>query len=192
MELTVGNIVTVPHTATKWIIDEPATETSDGMMHMDCAVCAYTIESRSVPCLIPSEKSGYTVDSALLKNVAPQTSPDDLTEVFAPELGEVRVYSADGTEITDAMYVGTGCEVRLVQDDVVFDCLTVIISGDFDGDGSIAPSDALYLLRHSILHERYPLYEENVDYNTDGIFDAKDAVYLLYHATKPEEYPLEN
>ena len=124
-ELTVGNIVTVPHTATAWVIDEPATETYEGSMHMDCAVCFNTYDRRPVPRLIPSEESGYVVEGTWLKNVPADITAAELIEAFAPEIGEVKIYSADGKELTGKQYVTAGCEVRLVQDDVVFDRLVV-------------------------------------------------------------------
>ena len=64
------------------------------------------------------------------------------------------------------------------------------ISGDANGDDAISSADAVYLLRHTILPERYPLNGGNPDYDGDGTLSQRDAVYLLYHVMLPEEYPL--
>ncbi len=54
------------------------------------------------------------------------------------------------------------------------------VYGDVNGDGEVSEEDALYLLRHTILPDRYPLSED--DHNYDGSEDdritAKDAAAL--------------
>ena len=62
--------------------------------------------------------------------------------------------------------------------------------GDTNGDGYVTSADAIYLLRYTILPDRYPLNGAWFDYNHDGIVTSDDAVYLLYHAMLPEKYPL--
>ncbi len=64
------------------------------------------------------------------------------------------------------------------------------ISGDTNDDGAISSADAIYLLRHTLLPERYPLAGGSPDYNNDGSLTSKDAVYLLYHVMLPEQYPI--
>ncbi|MBQ4590938.1 MAG: hypothetical protein IJB20_02800 [Clostridia bacterium] len=51
-------------------------------------------------------------------------------------------------------------------------------SFDTNGDGITNEADVLYLLRHTILPERYPLSVDDADYDGSGTVDAKDAVYL--------------
>ena len=63
------------------------------------------------------------------------------------------------------------------------------IEGDFTGDGAKGSEDALYLLYHTLLPEKYPIYQ-NGDINQDGVTDSGDAIYLLYHILLPEQYPL--
>ena len=62
--------------------------------------------------------------------------------------------------------------------------------GDTNCDTEITDTDALYLLRHTLLPERYPLRGAWFDFNNDGTVNAKDAVYLLRHVLMPENYPL--
>ena len=62
--------------------------------------------------------------------------------------------------------------------------------GDTNCDTEITDTDALYLLRHTLLPERYPLRGAWFDFNNDGIVNFRDAVYLLYHVLMPDEYPL--
>ncbi len=50
---------------------------------------------------------------------------------------------------------------------------------DVNGNGSAASDDALYLLRYTILPDRYPLAVDDADFDGDGYVTAKDAVFLL-------------
>lgn len=62
-------------------------------------------------------------------------------------------------------------------------------TGDTDGDGSITLSDAVYLLRFTILPDRYPT-AENADYNNDNSVDIFDVICLLNHIGDPDNYPI--
>ena len=62
---------------------------------------------------------------------------------------------------------------------------------DLNGDGAINESDALYLLRHTILPNRYPLSlttTGDADYNRNGTIDARDAAYLYHKVLTPVQY----
>ena len=63
------------------------------------------------------------------------------------------------------------------------------IPGDLNGDEGISNKDAIYLLYHTFLPEKYPV-NQNCDFNGDGVIDNKDAIYLLYHTFLPDKYPL--
>ncbi|MBE6614729.1 MAG: hypothetical protein E7631_05410 [Ruminococcaceae bacterium] len=62
--------------------------------------------------------------------------------------------------------------------------------GDTNGDTKLTSADAIYLLRHTLLPDRYPLAGTWFDFNNDGTVNAKDAVYLLRHVLMPEKYPI--
>ena len=66
-----------------------------------------------------------------------------------------------------------------------------MVRGDFDGDGKVASSDAIYLLRSVMLgEESYPLTQSG-DVNGDGKTDSTDAIYLLRNILVGGEiYPL--
>ena len=66
------------------------------------------------------------------------------------------------------------------------------IRGDTNDDSIITSADAIYLLRYTLLPERYPLSGGDADYNGDGTVNADDAVYLLYHVMIPERFPIES
>ena len=63
------------------------------------------------------------------------------------------------------------------------------IPGDMNNDGYVDSDDAIYLLRHTMTPDRYPV-SGPADVNGDGSEDARDAVYLLRHVLLPDDYPL--
>ena len=64
-----------------------------------------------------------------------------------------------------------------------------IITGDMNGDALVDEADAVYLLRHVLMPEEYPL---SADGNVDGsgTIDVDDVTYLLKHIKSPGEYPI--
>ncbi len=61
--------------------------------------------------------------------------------------------------------------------------------GDLDRNGTLDSDDAIYLLRHVLFPEKYPVYAW-AEWNGDGVLDSDDAIYLLRHVLFPEKYPL--
>ncbi len=64
------------------------------------------------------------------------------------------------------------------------------VKGDIDGNSSINVDDAIYLLRHTLMPERYPIGQSG-DINRDGVTNVDDAIYLLRHTLMPDRYPIE-
>jgi glycerophosphoryl diester phosphodiesterase len=64
-----------------------------------------------------------------------------------------------------------------------------VIVGDFDGDGDVDSSDAIYLLRAVLFSEDYPLNQSG-DIDRNGRIDSADAIYLLRHVLFSGDYPL--
>ena len=74
-----------------------------------------------------------------------------------------------GRDILDA-------ECRIGSHDVYY-----VVPEDLNGDGNVDNEDCLYLLRHSLRPDVYPVYNIEVDYSGDGIVTGKDSE-LLYMA----------
>ena len=73
------------------------------------------------------------------------------------------------------------------DDDVVDDPYK--IHADLNGDGEINKDDAIYMLRHVVYPEKYPV-PGNGDVDGSEVVDKDDAIYLLRHVVYPEKYPL--
>ena len=67
---------------------------------------------------------------------------------------------------------------------------TTVLRGDVNGDGDIDSNDAIYLLRYTMNHDRFPINQSG-DMNGDGDVDSNDAIYLLRYTMNPDRFPLE-
>lgn len=63
------------------------------------------------------------------------------------------------------------------------------LRGDVNGDGAVNKTDALHLLKHTILSTVYTINQSG-DMNGDGAVNKADALYLLKHTILPAAYPL--
>lgn len=83
-------------------------------------------------------------------------------------------------------------EVKLIFTDAeAFTTLTIVdgVPGDMNEDKQVTDADAVYLLRHTLFPEDYPISQDG-DVNCDGTVTDADAVYLLRHTLFPGDYPL--
>lgn len=64
-----------------------------------------------------------------------------------------------------------------------------VARGDVNGDDYVDSDDAIYLLRHTLMNDRYPINQDG-DMNGDGFVDSDDAIYLLRYTLMPDRYPL--
>ncbi len=65
----------------------------------------------------------------------------------------------------------------------------VFAPGDINCDNKVDEDDAIYLLRHVVFPEKYPIVVWS-DIDGNGVTDEADAIYLLRHVVFPEKYPL--
>lgn len=98
--------------------------------------------------------------------------------------------------------VEIGCSFKVTAQDesnvekeltveVVPGCVNIlnILRGDVNGDGFVDSNDAIHLLYHTLLSDRYEI-NQNGDFDGDGYVNSNDAIHLLYYTLLPERYPL--
>ena len=61
--------------------------------------------------------------------------------------------------------------------------------GDVNGDMSVDEADAIYLLRHTLMPEKYPI-SGSADFDGSEMEDIDDVIRILNHLSNPDEYPL--
>lgn len=181
-EQTVENIKLVPHVAGNWIVDELPTDESAGVMYLDCAVCQNIVETREVPRLTVPEEFEPEISDGLLKKLGENTTLEGLTALLPTEIGTVKAYLPDGSEITDSeTVIGTGCQIKMIIGDVVTEVLTSIVEGDLNGDGKIGGDDLTILSKHYAGMEEFSrqiLNPSAADIDGDGEMTRKDAMVL--------------
>ena len=64
-----------------------------------------------------------------------------------------------------------------------------ILRGDVNGDEYVDSNDAIQLLYHTLIPERYTINQDG-DFNGDGYVNSDDSIHLLYFTLLPERYPL--
>ena len=116
-----------------------------------------------------------------LRGVHEKTSVLQLKNNLDNDPGEIFVFRADGTAYTgDA--VGTGMTVKRISGGVVTDQLTIIVSADCNGDGSISIADytliRLDILKLKTLKNGYIL---SADVNGDGKVSIADYTLVRLH-----------
>ena len=117
--------------------------------------------------------SGLSVSGEYLLGVNEKTTAANLASLFS---------SDKVTVVTDYTYSGTGSKVRLINGSNIIDELTVVVTGDTNGDGIIAASDYLRIKRAVL--GTYTLENANLlaaFVSRSGNPTAKDYLFLKRH-----------
>lgn len=91
----------------------------------------------------------------------------------------VKIVDVDGNELDDSKPIATNTQIRIIVDDIVVDAVIVIVTGDYDGNGSINNRDASRIMRYLVNKENpdeYQLYASDV--NKDGDVNNRDAAMV--------------
>lgn len=120
----------------------------------------------------------YTVGTTITK-VEPGTGVSAFLNALAVQNGTAAVYTAAGAEKPTGI-VATGDIVRLYSGTAVTASYPVVIYGDVNGDGRVAPVDALRIQKHIIgLTNLSGMQLLAADTNRDGRVQPVDALRVL-------------
>ncbi|OQA49986.1 MAG: hypothetical protein BWY46_00317 [Firmicutes bacterium ADurb.Bin300] len=166
-----------------WIIDTYATFCESGSKHKECIHCGGIPETENIPAvsIISAEYIRsigiYGPNRAYLMCRKNNVSVQQLISQF--DTDKLEVYR-NGAKLENDDFVGTGCELRLINEQETVDRLTVVIPGDIDGDGLIKLYDVRKVLRTAVgletLTEASTLAGDIID---DGEIKIADARKLL-------------
>lgn len=121
--------------------------------------------------------------------VEPKTTAKDFISNFKD--GEYLSVYKNGEKMDASDMIGTGCEIRLYVDGVMYDSYTVAITGDVNGDGKITITDYLQI-KERILNSKTLLKEKEyaADVNGDGkvtITDYLRLKFCIQNGQSPEQ-----
>ena len=144
---------------------------------------AYDLDSEIV--LLQGAEIGF--DSARNLRVTPSAvhTADGILAAF--ENADLSICKADGTELTGTALVGTGCVVKLVSGDELIDFATIVLTGDYNGDGAINNKDVV-MLNQLVLDKREADLWQMIalDVNGDGYVNNKDCAMLARYLVGKE------
>lgn len=187
------------------IVDDDGTVTATGKGTADItvqiensieyAVCKLTVLPDPNAELMLRSNSYLTMDDyGFIRGFTVYT--DEELNHFAPTVAEVRgefansdlvFVSADGTTLTDDDHIGTGTVIRLMDDEQELDSVTVVISGDLDGNGYITTHDASLILQAVV--QKIVLTDLQIaaaDVNGSGAVNNPDASMILRYLVGKE------
>ena len=117
------------HKTGDWIIDYGPTIDEEGYKHKECSACGAYLEDTVIPTISIEQTANSTLDyySALLFT-------DELLCVDVTEL--VSAYGSSSVAINNKPpFIGTGTKINISNNGEEVSYLTVIVSGDINGDG---------------------------------------------------------
>ena len=94
----------------------------------------------------------------------------------------VKVFDKAGKEVSAAASVGTGMTVKLLDGDTVKDSVTVIVTGDTNGDGDISITDMVAIKSDILNKDKLSgVYAVAADTNGDGKLSVTDFLQVKAH-----------
>jgi hypothetical protein len=162
-----------------WRVVQAATSTVEGLKQRDCIGCNHyeqrTIPVQTGPTQITSDK--FVVGVNTISKIGAGTTVSQ----FLGGLGEadyVKIYK-DGAEVSTDKKLGTGMEIRLIVGGQTVQSLTVVVTGDSNGDGAITVTDMLAVKSHVLNKTKLSGVSLTAgDTNGDGAITVTDFIQI--------------
>ena len=145
------------------------------------AECVFTISENPYSKVVLSKNSALGVDEkGYIRGVKPnQNSVEEIKKQFANDEEDLIFVSMDGTVLGEADLVGTGTVVKLMSGNKVVDEKTIIMTGDYDGDGKLTGKEGSRFLRYTVGKENPNEYQLiAMDVNGDGYVNNRDTGWI--------------
>lgn len=116
-----------------WIIDKGSSSTEHGSKHKECINCAKIIETAVLPLVSIKIQTSATADYDSCVLFTETFICDDITDLINVS-GATSIYTTPSYDVTSRKLFGTGTLISVYNGtDYVYD-LTVIVTGDLNGD----------------------------------------------------------
>ncbi len=124
------------HKTGDWIIDYGPSLDEEGYKHKECTVCGEYLEDTIIPIISVEQTENSEIDYYLALLFTDSLLCNDITEL-------VSVFNSTTVDIdNDNGFIGTGTKINVSNDGEEVSQLTVIVSGDVNGDGVCNVLDA--------------------------------------------------
>lgn len=148
---------------------------------------SFQFSNPQVPARLSSDQ--FVIDGKTIFPLPGMTTAD-LKSGFAG--GDYIKIMYEAAELSDTQKVGTGTTVQLMDGAWVKDSVTVMITGEIDGDGVISAADALLVLQSATDKVMLNATQEQAAKvsGSAGTVSASDALLILQYATqKIQSFP---
>ena len=138
----------IPHEMGQWETVTEATEETEGLKRRTCLHCSHS-EEQTIPVLAPVgdiTSDVYHINGDYIGNITAGLTVSQFLEGIH-EAEYIQVMLADQVVTSDSL-IATGMELHLVVREQTVRKLTIVVTGDINGDGSISLSDMLMVKSH--------------------------------------------
>ena len=127
-----------------------------------------------------SEVYSINTEAGIISKISEQTTVDAFLSGFTVK-ENIKVFKND-VELKDDELVSTGCEIRLYSGDTVAQKLTVVVTGDINGDGKISLIDFANIKAYMLGDKEFTSADKfAADANGDGSLSLIDFAQFKAH-----------
>lgn len=152
------------------------------------ATCQVVVTGNPEESICLYSNASYKLENNILRNI--DINADKVSDIKKQINAEsLRFVDVANVELKDDDKVGTGTRVQLLDDQgALLDEVTVVITGDYNGDGEITTKDVSGITR-SLLYKEDPTNVQLMasDVNGDGNVNNRDAAMLSRYLVGKEE-----
>lgn len=154
-------------------------------------ICALTVIANPSDeiCLSYTSSLSLDKDFDLLRGVKNNTwTASSIKDEFMNDAEDLVITDINGVELAEDAIVGTGAVIKFMNGDSVKDEITVVVTGDMNGDGKVNNRDAAMITRYLVDKETASFAQMcAIDVNGDGNINVRDASMVSRYLVGKEE-----